>query len=231
MLINKCDSYLDSLGKNTVVFFKMSRSIFSLAFSSRSCRTSSSMAVGRADPGKAWPPSAWIFSFHDLNNVWFTPNLRAATATDTDNPSRAISSTASHLNCDVCVRRPVDAFAGDTDCDADTDFFDFSDMLRSPHGTGYSPFPAPTNRGEVQILHSPFAQLSVPIQERHQRKFRCVFRQAVNVYLHDFSLRKALNSNGSDVFLQSSHNDFVSMSWFDSNTTAEPLRVQKFKQT
>ena len=30
-----------------------------------------------------------------------------------------------------------------------TDFLDFTDMLRSPHRIGYSPFPAPTNRGEV----------------------------------------------------------------------------------
>ena len=77
---------------------------------------------------------------------WFLPEPFCAT----DTPSRSTSSTASRLNCDVYVRRPVTGFVNDTDFTGTTDFGDFTDRQRSPHRREYSPCPAPTKRGEVQ---------------------------------------------------------------------------------
>jgi hypothetical protein len=41
-------------------------------------------------------------------------------------------------------------------------------MLRSPHWTGYSPFPAPTKRGEVQF-HSGTVRHEMPVRKKDSR--------------------------------------------------------------
>ena len=82
--------------------------------------------------------------------------------------------------------------------------------------------------GERQPL---FTQVAVLIKQCHECQFRSILRQAVNIDLDDFSIREAFNADGSDIFFQPTDDDFITVSRFNRDTSAESLRVEQFKQS
>ena len=80
LLPDKVVSYLDSLAKKAVAFFKMSRSILSRWFSLRSLCSSSFSGVKCPLPGKAFFPSEANCCFQRFNTLGWIPKFRAASA-------------------------------------------------------------------------------------------------------------------------------------------------------
>src|SRR2546428_4540945 len=88
-------------------------------------------------------------------------------------------------------------------------------------GSGLHPF-----RGVLQSLLTEFAVL---VEQGGQLQLWGIFRQAVDVNLHNVTLREAA-LNVADVLLEAPDDDLIAVFRRDRDTTAEPLRVEDFEE-
>src|SRR5262249_12150909 len=82
VLFDEAEGHSASRAKSAVAFFRMSRSARSRWFSVRRRRSSSSNGGSLPCPGKAWLPWASSICFQVRRRVSWTPNERAASATE-----------------------------------------------------------------------------------------------------------------------------------------------------